>query len=482
MFNVILVTDSPGRPKWARGNGAHRLANHLRESGGYSCLVVDFASDMTWDNWCEICDQAIGDSTLVLGISTTWWPYRNPHTNQMVPNLDGSGIIKKQNTLAADATNGKLGMWIEQAKKRNPKLKILVGGPKLDNYVDIPADHFIVGYGETETLDYVNSLQERRRIWPRFVNHDRNADNFSFITSKTTYTEYDFVKPDEFLTVEFTRGCRFKCSFCSYPLIGRKNILEKYFKTPETIYAEFMENYDRWGVTHYQVADDTFNDSLEKLQVLYSITSRLPFKLKLKAYTRLDVAATHPEMIPLLKEIGLRNTWIGLDSMHPVGGKAIGKGMNPERKKDALRQIKSIWGDEVYTVAGYIVGLPGEGTAALQETVDWICAPDSPIHELKLNPLRINPPSTKYPNASHSDMDRNYTNYGYSIPDLDKPWLWVKNDGTDIQTFQDAVRVTTDIMSKIVPTLNQPYDYNFAGIQDPQIEYFQPLISKLKGE
>jgi biotin synthase-like enzyme len=482
MFNVILVTDTPGRPKWARGAGAHRIASHIRQYGGYSCLVVDFASDMLWHQWADICKYTVSDDTLVLGISTTWWPNHSFKTGQSAPNLDGAGDGIPKYTFTGAAGMGRLAKWIAEAKKYNPKLKIVVGGPKIDHYADIRADHYFAGYAESEFMDYLQSLQNDKRIWPRVIKHDKNGDNFNFTGSITSYTDYDFIRPDEFLTIEFTRGCRFKCSFCSYRLIGRKDITEKYMKTPDTIYREFMENYERWGVTSYQVADDTFNDTMEKLEIIHGVTSRLPFKLNLKAYTRLDLAATHPEMIPLLKEIGLRNTWIGLDSMHPVGSKVIGKGMNVDKKKAALKMIRDIWADDVYVVAGYIVGLPGESSADLRETMDWCCGEDSPIDEIRLNPLIISPPTPDNPNSSHSDMDINYREYGYEIPDMTKSWLWTKDDGTDIRTFADAERLANEHMERIRLTLNRPYDYERAGVEHPSRDYFAPLIDKLKGK
>ena len=76
-FDVILVTDTANieEPKWTRGYGAHRLASHLRIHG-YTVLVIDFCSAMTFDHWKDICQYAIGDNTQLVGFSTTWWPYR----------------------------------------------------------------------------------------------------------------------------------------------------------------------------------------------------------------------------------------------------------------------------------------------------------------------------------------------------------------------------------------------------------------------
>jgi hypothetical protein len=485
-FDVILVTDTSDYPFWYRGTGAHRLANHLR-TNGYSCLVIDFSSALSFEDWVAICSLAIGDNTKLIGFSTTWWPYRSTTNKTSIVNLNEFGKdpadFKYQylkTGLTQSSVEGNLGMWIDQAKRLNPKLKVLVGGPKIDFYRDIPADHFVVGFGETQILDF---LKNNKRIWPRFIDHDKTAGNneFDFKRSQILYTDRDFIQPNDILTIEFTRGCKFKCSFCSYPLIGRKNVVEESLKTPEIIYSEFMDNFNRWGTTKYWVADDTFNDSTEKLEIIEKVISRLPFRPKFRAYTRLDVMNNNLRQAELLKNIGLVDTWIGVDSMHPVASKVIGKGMNSEKKKDLIYKIGEIWKDVVNIKVGYILGLPGESSDFATETVDWFLKDDNPVNQLNLNPLRILPPLDALKHTSRSDIDLNYEKYGYQIPDLNKFWEWTKNDGTDLTSFTKTANLCFDLTEKIKKRLPlMPEHFSETGITDPKTQYFDPLIESLQ--
>jgi radical SAM superfamily enzyme YgiQ (UPF0313 family) len=483
-FDVILVTDTPEHPKWFRGSGAHRIANHLRLEG-FSCLVLDFSSALNFETWKTICQLAIGSNTKLVGFSTTWWPYRSSRLKIVVDNLKDFNQVDKKSTtitnrgLTQAAVEGTLDSWIQEIKTINPKTKIVVGGPKVDFYKDIPADNFIVGFGETQIVDY---LTEKNRIWPKFIDHDKNAGNseFDFKQSQILYTDYDFIQPDDVLTVEFTRGCKFKCSFCSYPLIGRKNVVEESLKFKETIYKELTENYEKWGVTTYWVADDTFNDSTEKLRIILDVIQRLNFKPKFIAYTRLDVMHSNFEQVHLLKEIGLSKTWIGIDSFHPSASKIIGKGMNSEKKKDLIYKIGEVWKD-VHIEAGYIVGLPGEDSNSVKEVIDWSLLSDNPIYQLHLNPLRINPQHPGLPNTSRSDIDLNYEKYGYDIPNLEKFWEWTKDDGTDIRSFTDALRLSDSLTKKVESeNLKTKKEVSTSNITDPQTEYFDLLIEQLK--
>jgi len=487
-FNAILFTDTSQHPMWMRGYGAHRLANHLRNNG-YSCLVIDYSSGLNFETWKKICYLAIDSNTLILGFSTTWWPYRSIQQKKVIANLYDFGKNEQdydytylKNGLTEAAAKGNLDSWINEAKKFSSDLKVLVGGPKIDFYKDIPADHFMVGFSETQILDYLCSLRTKKRLWPKYIDHDTKSlgMNFDFKSSQTFYTQYDIIRPDDVFTIEFTRGCKFKCAFCSYPMIGRKNVVEESLKYQKVIYEELKKNYEEWGVTKYWIADDTFNDSTEKLENILSAIELLNFKPQFKAYTRLDVLAVQPNQAQILKDIGLVNTWMGIDSMHPVASKVIGKGMSYEKKKEALYKIGEIWKNDIIVKAGYIVGLPGEDSQYVKNVVDWFISDECPVHEINLNPLRILPPHENFLYTMRSDIDKNFKSYGYNIKDLNRFWEWTKDDGTDIKDFLTAAKLCFELTKKIQSM--KKYEENFDQItfNDPQQEYFDLLIEKLE--
>jgi len=487
-FDAIIVTDSATFPTFSRGYGAHRIASHLRKHG-YSVLVIDFASELKFDIWKQICDLSIGENTKFVGFSTTWWPYRTPFkkTNNIKScNIEWAtetGTIPniKKDSLVYHAIDGTVQLWIDIVKEKNKKVKILLGGPKIEFYRDFPADFFINGLGENQIIDF---LTQPKRIWPKIIQHDINSNSkdWGWNTSTTFYSKYDLIKSNEILNLEIARGCKFKCSFCSFPLIGQKDVAA-YLKTEETIYKELMTNYEMFGVTKYFIADDTFNDSIEKLQMVARIKNKLPFDLKTKAYIRADIIATQPQQIPLLLEGGLASCYIGIESFHPKAGKFAGKGMDPSRRKQALYNMQEHWGNNVSINGGYIVGFPGEDEKFIREQADWFAQPDCPVNYgvsflgLVINPWT--PESTIYP----SEIDKDPAKFGYFIPNKDKPMHWVKNDGTDITTYLKAHELATELNNKVW-TLRGPrkdnVDYKLGTIKDPLNEYFFPLINLLK--
>ena len=65
------------------------------------------------------------------------------------------------------------------------------------------------------------------------------------------------------LSFETSRGCRFKCSYCNFPILGVK---DDYTRDADDFDTNLRRNYDDWGVTEYIITDDTFNDYVEKIR------------------------------------------------------------------------------------------------------------------------------------------------------------------------------------------------------------------------
>lgn len=462
MFNVILFTDTVEYEVKSRGYGAHRLASHIR-ANGYTCLVVDFSSAVDWATYTTILSNAIGLDTLAVGFSTTWMPFKFDSDVRTRNPGEGDGDDNTRlhnNSLVSEFANGNYHQWIDYVNQCNPKTKTILGGAKIDFYLDSPTDYVIVGIGETEIIDLLDSLSGRtRRIFNRIIDHDRKAhgNSWDFRNSSTQYIDYDFIQPQETLNLEISRGCRFKCTYCSYPLIGQRT--QNYLKHPSVIRDELIENYERWGTTKYFIVDDTFNDSTEKMQMFTDISQSLPFELKFWCYLRADIIAAHPTQMQLLKDAGIQETYFGLETFNPKTAKFIGKGMASDKIVDTLYQCKELWGDRSYIATGIIIGLPYETQASIQLAVDFLSRPDCPIDLANTFPLSIvgNHDLMKY--MYMSELDKNYHKYGYYFPNPTKNYYrWHKDDDTDINSYDQAQELAYTF-NKLLP--KTPYRGNF---------------------
>jgi radical SAM superfamily enzyme len=535
MFNVILFTDAPYPHHKIRGYGVHRIASQIR-ANGYTCLVIDFSSALTFDRYKEIIDNSVGPETYMVGFSTTWLPYRYPEAPGEFTNQIPGHHIGKQHELSHDKEEKhnwrkdnlvvKFGLnqvdeWLQYPKTINPKVKIVLGGAKADFYMDLQnVDHVIFGIAETMTIELLDKLSGKtKRIFNKYIDHDRkaHAPTWDFRESSTSYTENDFIQSMETLTLEVGRGCRFKCAFCNFPLIGQKNVND-YLKYPDKIRDELVENYERWGTTKYFIVDDTFNDSTEKLEMMVKVMRDLPFKIKFWCYTRIDLLATHPEQIELMKELGVAETFFGLETFNDKSSKTIGKGMPSSRRKDTLYRAKEVWGDRVWMEGGFMIGLPHETQASWRETVEWLKREDCPLDISTVYPLNIVKKTDRNQWFPTSWFDNNYEEFGYSFPrdGIEGLLYWEKNDGSDIFNFdqaQDMAHETTkelkdyqrsrrgdfytssfnhpllcdrertlDLTQEQYHNIIKDIDFENLFYEHTNRDYFIPLLKKLRGK
>jgi radical SAM superfamily enzyme YgiQ (UPF0313 family) len=531
MFDVILFTDAPYPHHKIRGYGVHRIASQIR-ANGYSCIVIDFSSALTFDRYKEIIDLTVGPNTLMVGFSTTWLPYRFPElpgefTNQIPGHHIGEQHELSHNIELADWRKDNLVVkfgknevddWLAYPKSINPKLKIVLGGAKADFYMDFNnVDHVIFGIAETMTIELLDKLSGKtKRIFNKYIDHDRkaHAPTWDFRESSTRYTELDFIQSQETLNLEIGRGCRFKCAFCNFPLIGQKNVND-YIKYPSKIRDELLENYERWGTTKYFIVDDTFNDSTEKLEMMVKVMRDLPFKIKFWCYTRVDLLATHPEQMELMKELGVAETFFGLETFNDKSSKTIGKGMPNSRRKDTLYKAKEIWGDRVWMEGGFMIGLPHETQASWRETVEWLKRNDCPLDISTVYPLNIVKKTDRNQWFPTSWFDNHYEEFGYRFPkDGVEGMLYWEKDDTDILNFNQAQEIADTTTKELAPyqrvrrgdfyasSFNHPLlcdrektidmselDYNklIAGVDFDKLfyehtdrDYFQPLLAQLR--
>ena len=144
--------------------------------------------------------------------------------------------------------------------------------------------------------------------------------------------------PDEVLPLELSRGCRFKCKFCSFPLLGKKPTDERYLRSEKSVYDELKSNYEEFGTTKYNMLCDTFNETTKKLEMLCRVQEKLKIQLRFSCYLRIDLLGAHKDQINLLHEVGLNTCHFGIESLNYESSKAIGKGFNNEKIKDTLHR------------------------------------------------------------------------------------------------------------------------------------------------
>jgi radical SAM superfamily enzyme YgiQ (UPF0313 family) len=252
---------------------------------------------------------------------------------------------------------------------------------------------------------------------------------FDIATLEHRFIEDDIILEDEALPIELGRGCIFKCKFCNYANIGKKK--HTYQRNFNLIIDEIRYNKNTFGTDKYIFLDDTCNEDLDKVKNFSTFRQQLGFDINWVGYLRADLIWSHPETIEMLKDSGLISVFFGIESLHPVASKIIGKGWSGKHAKDWIPKLHSdLWNKEINIFSNFILGLPGEPRASFFETFKWCQSND--IGQFNFYPLVL---KTEWEeDSTKSEFDKNYHKYGYSI---NKNGEWINGD----LSYQECAKI-----------------------------------------
>ena len=410
MYDAVIFTDVTDTVTIYKAIGAYKIANTLRQQG-YNCLVVDHLHAFTLEELKQVINKSVSINTLFVGFSTTFF-------NSTVNSVNSDGSVIYRPTLSGVIPQGIdfQNELIHYIKTINYNCKIVVGGTKAHaNINDRNIDYSIIGYGEVSTLALANHLKLNTPIPNSYKNlhgvtivDNRTNEGFDFVNSRFEWQDLD-VGPTKVLPLEISRGCIFKCKFCSYPLNGKQNL--DFIRHTDILYEELQSSYDKYKVENFYILDDTFNDNEYKLDVLLQAIKRLSFQPKFWAYTRLDLIAQNNSLIDKLYDIGLRGIYFGIETLNKRTGLIIGKGFDRDKQINTITKIRNRFDNKVLMHGSFILGLPEEPIDSMRHTFNQLMDESIPLHTFIFHGLRLSK-SESVP--FNSELGKNFKDYGYT--------------------------------------------------------------------
>lgn len=363
---------------FSRYLGPHRLSSWLNQNN-ISTQVIDFVNALTYNQLKDLLETFIDERTTTIGVSTTFFKEHEKNPK-----------------------------WLLEIKKyfqeKYPSITWIAGGQRV-HFLD---DTFIKfdSFAEQSLLYYLTKQNK----------------TFDIQNAGIAFTNNNKIDKDEVLPIELGRGCKFKCKFCDYRLIGKKP--GTYLRNFNLVEKEILYYYENFGVTRFSYVDDTVNESVEKVNALVAIKEKMPFDLEWTGYCRADLIWRYPNMIDDLRRSGMRSCFFGIESFEERSAKLIGKGWAGQHGKEFLLHLKKNWYPDINWEMGFITGLPGQTESQLRDDNKWLQDNDLNGYFIGLDL-----------SSRKSEFAVNAEKYGFSFPNKDAYWengIWTAKSASKI--------------------------------------------------
>lgn len=222
-----------------------------------------------------------------------------------------------------------------------------------------------------------------------------------------------------FSSIMTTRGCPFKCIFCSTKVFGNS----VYRRSPELVIEEIKYVKNIFGIDHFVFMDDVITLNREHILKICEKIKEEDINITFEGATRANLI--DEEIISKMSEVGLIRLTFGLESVDKNIQRIMRKGIP---LKDYILANKITNKYNIETLNSCMIGLPGETKQTIKKTLSFLR--DS--HDIKQANVSIAVP---YPGTSLYEMAKN-VDYGLKL---------IKNDFSQFMRYDNAVMQVGDL-------------------------------------
>lgn len=294
------------------------------------------------------------------------------------------------------------------AKKACPDAKIVVGGPHpsaapielMKSAKDI--DFAVIGEGEITLVELVKTLENDKGL--KNVNgiafrengnikltqpreQIKNLDSIpipsrDFIDFRKVKASIPFGRRNPFSIMMTSRGCPFKCIFCSKSVFGNKYR----YRSVENVVEE-IEYLLSLGIKEIRFYDDIFTLNQKRTMKLCEELIKGNFDLIWSCEGRVDTVSR--DLLEKMKKAGCYHISYGVESGSQKILDIAKKGIKVSQARDAFKITKEVG---LEASAFFMFGLPGETKKTLKETLSLM--KNIKADFVSVSPVWI-PPDTK---------------------------------------------------------------------------------------
>ena len=273
-------------------------------------------------------------------------------------------------------------------KQANPHLTIILGGnhatllPEETLAAAPEIDIIVSGEGEETIIELLQALENKQPLADIPGIRYRQEGKIISTADRTTTVALDSLpflayhllplrryKPHPphgralpFAAIITSRGCPYKCSYCSKPIFGNK------FRgqSPERVIEEVAYYKQRFGIKELAFYDDVFTLDKQRAYAIADGMMKRGLKILWTCETRVNLV--DKELLRHIKQAGCYSIAYGIESGSPELLDALDKDISLEQVEEAVRLSREVG---LQTIGYFMIGSPGESPETVRQTIQF---------------------------------------------------------------------------------------------------------------
>jgi radical SAM superfamily enzyme YgiQ (UPF0313 family) len=314
-------------------------------------------------------------------INISFSQLENQLTRNLLPEVKENELLAIGLSLTLCNAFDQIKKILSELKKRFPNIPIILGGAavlsEIDFYINKLAplpDFFIQGDGEESLPLLLQCLMSNNQFkdipnlcWKDSLNmYVKNPVDNYLDMNKFSTVRWDIFKDTSWrddISYESSRGCSFRCSFCTYPYLSHR----LRYKSAQSVYDDFYY-YSKQGVKIIYCHDSTMLTPMNRMHQFIDIMIKMPIPIKWTCSAQASQLQDKNFCQQLFKA-GCRLICIGIES----GDDIILKNMNKlVTRTQNLNAIKNCKDAGIFCSTHYIIGFMGETVKTAKNTLKFI--------------------------------------------------------------------------------------------------------------
>jgi len=187
--------------------------------------------------------------------------------------------------------------------------------------------------------------------------------DLSLLNHKKYNMSFAKFKKRQYMPIIASRGCPYKCTFCSEPLT---NPVVR-FRSAKNIVDEMEHWVKNSGITHFFFLDSNITIRKQQAEGICNEIIKRKLKLTWEGWTRANLVTK--DMLVLLKKSGFIRMSYGLESGDAEVLKIIKKEVKHEDMVNAIRMTSEVG---IEPACSLMLGLPGDTKEKVEKTIEFV--------------------------------------------------------------------------------------------------------------